>query len=347
MGIFGALTTSVAGLRAQSYALENISGNIANSQTTAFKRIDTSFLDLIPDTGVNNQLAGSVTTASRETNTVQGDVQSASVSTYMAINGNGFFVVQKPGSFSDNQPVFSGVDNYTRRGDFALDKNGYLVNGAGYYVEGVPIDPATGNMTGSVPQVLKFANDFLPAVPTSVVSYRANLASYPLTTKHDNSIPGSELLRPADFASGNPRSLGTPAAPYTDATLAGASKNNKATTPGQITGSTLLNGGTGTDSLTTNFVAGPPGDTITVNSTVITFVTTPTNLAANQINITTGTVQDLMDNIAAITGVAPTLSGGAITLRACRAAAAGRRAPDRCSATISRPSSTNPSAAAR
>ena len=36
MGIFGALTTAVTGMRAQSYALENISGNIANSQTTAF-----------------------------------------------------------------------------------------------------------------------------------------------------------------------------------------------------------------------------------------------------------------------------------------------------------------------
>ena len=311
MGIFGALTTAVTGLRAQSYALENVSGNIANSQTTAFKRIDTSFLDLIPDTGVNNQLAGSVTTASRETNTVQGDVQTASVSTYMAINGSGFFVVQKPGSFSDNQPVFSGVDNYTRRGDFALDKNGYLVNGAGYYVEGVPIDPATGNMTGSVPQVLKFANDFLPAVPTSVVSYRANLASYPLTTKHDNSIPGSELLQPADFASGNPRSLGTPATPYGDATTTGASKNNKATTPAQISSSTLLNGAAGTNSLTTNFVL---GDTITVNGTPITIVSTPTNLAANQINLTTGTIQDLLTNIGAITGVAPTISGGAITL---------------------------------
>ena len=43
MGIFGALTTAVTGMRAQSFALENISGNIANSQTTAFKRIDTSF----------------------------------------------------------------------------------------------------------------------------------------------------------------------------------------------------------------------------------------------------------------------------------------------------------------
>jgi flagellar hook protein FlgE len=329
MGIFGALTTSVAGLRAQSYALENISGNIANSQTTAFKRIDTSFLDLIPDTGVNNQLAGSVTTASRETNTVQGDVQTASVSTYMAINGNGFFVVQKPGSFSDNQPVFSGVDNYTRRGDFALDKNGYLVNGAGYYVEGVPIDPATGNMTGSVPQVLKFANDFLPAVPTSVVSYRANLASYPLTTKHDNSIPGSELLQPADFASGNPRTLGTPATPYGDSTITGAAKNNKLTSPTAISTSTLLSGGTNTNSLTTNFTS---ADTITVDLTSGGTTTTQTiafydsssggsaGSAANTtyLDLASATVGNLLSTIDGLSGAAPgtpsTISGGAITL---------------------------------
>ena len=118
MGIFGALTTSVAGLKSESYALENISGNIANSQTTAFKRIDTSFLDLIPQTGNDQQLAGSVTANSRSTNTIQGSVQSAAVSTYMAINGDGFFAVQKPGSFTDNTPIFTGVDNYTRRGDF-------------------------------------------------------------------------------------------------------------------------------------------------------------------------------------------------------------------------------------
>ena len=37
MGIFGALTTAVTGMRAQSFALENISGNIANSQTTALQ----------------------------------------------------------------------------------------------------------------------------------------------------------------------------------------------------------------------------------------------------------------------------------------------------------------------
>lgn len=199
MGIFGALTTSVAGLRANSYALENISGNIANSQTTAFKRIDTSFMDLIPDTGNNAQLAGSVTAGSRSTNTIQGSVQSASVATYMAINGDGFFTVQKPGGYTDNNPVFAGVDLYTRRGDFALDKNGYLVNGAGYFLEGVMIDPTTGNPSGSAPQVLQFQNDFLPSQATTTISYRVNLASIPKTTKYDSGTPGSELLDAASF----------------------------------------------------------------------------------------------------------------------------------------------------
>jgi flagellar hook protein FlgE len=233
MGIFGALTTSVAGLRANSYALENISGNIANSQTTAFKRIDTSFMDIIPDTGANAQLAGSVTAGSRSTNTIAGSVQAAAVSTYMAINGEGFFAVQKPGSFSDNNPVFDGVNRYTRRGDFSLDKNGYLVNGAGYYLEGVPIDPTTGNPSGSVPQVLRFQNDFLPSQATTKIDYRANLASYPLTNKHDTSVPGSELLRPADFLS-NPRILGTPATPFSNTAVMGNNRNDFQTIPQPI-----------------------------------------------------------------------------------------------------------------
>ena len=209
MGIFGALSTAVTGMRAQSYALENISGNIANSQTTAFKRIDSTFIDLIPDNDPTKQLAGSVIANSRSTNAVQGDIQSASIGTFMAVNGEGFFVVQKPTNFADNRPVFDGIDLYTRRGDFQTDKDGYLVNGAGYYLMGIPVDPTTGNLTGSVPQLLQFANDLLPAQPTTQVQYRANLAGYPLTPGHDTDIPGSELLNPANF-SANP-TAGPPA----------------------------------------------------------------------------------------------------------------------------------------
>src|SRR6185312_14714653 len=59
MGIYGALSTAVTGLQAQSFALENISGNIANSQTTGYKRIETSFEDMIPDGKPQTQVAGS------------------------------------------------------------------------------------------------------------------------------------------------------------------------------------------------------------------------------------------------------------------------------------------------
>ncbi|WP_426441792.1 flagellar hook-basal body complex protein [Bradyrhizobium genosp. P] len=311
MGIFGALTTSVGGLRAESYALENISGNIANSQTTAFKRIDTSFLDLVPQTALTAQLAGGVTAQSRSTNTVQGDVQSASVATFMAINGNGFFAVQKPGSFSDGSPVFDGVDRYTRRGDFQLNKNGNLVNGAGYYLEGVPIDPTTGNPAGSSPQVLKFANDFLPAQQTTKIDYRANLASYPLTTQHDASVPGSELLRPGSFSSGhNPLVLGTPAAPYTDSSTSGTVQNNKATPSVANTGNTALSGAAGTDSISASFAA---GDTITVNGTVLTFVAS--GATGNQLNITDN-ISTLLSKIDTLSGTATpsSITSGAITL---------------------------------
>ena len=62
MGIFDALNTSVGGLQAQSFALQNISGNIANASTVGYKGIDTSFEDLIPDsTTPSRQVAGGVT----------------------------------------------------------------------------------------------------------------------------------------------------------------------------------------------------------------------------------------------------------------------------------------------
>ena len=60
MGIFDALSTAVSGLGAQSYALQNISGNIANSQTTAFKRINTQFTDLMGDNLPSKQITALV-----------------------------------------------------------------------------------------------------------------------------------------------------------------------------------------------------------------------------------------------------------------------------------------------
>ena len=214
MGIFGALSTAVSGLRAQSFALENISGNIANSQTTGFKRIDTDFLDLIPDAPQKRQTAGSVLSQSRSTNTLQGDIRTVSTETNMAINGNGFFVVEPRIGQADGDAVFSGANFYTRRGDFELDKGGYLVNGAGYYLKGLPIDPVTQNISGSVPQVLRLDNAILPASQTTRINYQLNLPQLPKTAQYQESkSPGSQLLDPADFM---------PVAPNVSATLTGA-----------------------------------------------------------------------------------------------------------------------------
>jgi flagellar hook protein FlgE len=209
MGLFNALTSAVSGLQAQSFAMQNISGNIANSQTVAYKGIDTSFLDLIPGASVpSKQIAGNVVAFSVASNNVQGAIQSASTGTYMAINGDGFFIVQPPLGFSGTAPIFGGVDSYTRRGDFQLDANGYLVNGAGYYLEGLPIDPTTGTPTGSVAAPLQFQNNFLPASATTQIGYGINLPTVPSTNAYDPTVANSELINTANFTV-NPTVAGT------------------------------------------------------------------------------------------------------------------------------------------
>lgn len=194
MGINGAMATAIGGLRAQTFALEHISGNIANSQTIGYKRTDTNFTDFVPDQPWYRQAAGSVQAGSRPTNSVQGDVSNAAVPTYMAINGSGFFVVEDRVDVVDGQPIFSGVNRYTRRGDFEPDQSGYLVNGSGYYLKGLPLDQQTGNVLGSQPEQIQISNDFLSARRTQEIVLRANLADYPLTANADPDLANSELL---------------------------------------------------------------------------------------------------------------------------------------------------------
>src|SRR5262249_58989563 len=121
------------------------------------------------------------------------------------IKARGYSVVQKASGFNGGVPAFNNSNLYPRRGDFQEDKDGFLRNGAGYYLMGIPIDPTTGNPVGSVPQVLQFSNNFMPANATTEIDYQANLPSYPQTTNANPSIPGSELLNTADYTA-NPLS---------------------------------------------------------------------------------------------------------------------------------------------
>lgn len=206
MGLYGAMTTAVAGLTAQSYALENISGNIANSQTTGFKRVDTSFSDIVMSFGTSSarQTSGSVMAQSRATNSLQGAVESSAVDTFMAISGDGYFQVQSKVGESDGNEIFSGADVYTRRGDFMMDRQGYLTNGAGYYLKAIPIDTATGNPVGDVAQVFKLTAGYLAANPSTKIDYNANLPADPKVGLFDqsgfNPNPATATLTPAQKA---------------------------------------------------------------------------------------------------------------------------------------------------
>ena len=232
MGIFDALTTAVAGLQAQSFALQNISGNVANSETTGYKETDTTFADLVSAASLNQQTTNGVIASSVATNTVQGTIQSTTVSTDMAINGSGFFVVSQPSSTSDNQPVFSSVNDYTRAGDFQMNSSGYLVNGAGYYLMGIPVDPTTGNPVGSAPQVLQFNNNFSPAQATSAITYNVNLPSTPTSGQIAPSSYANDPVAGAEI-------IGAGGTVSPDAAAAGTG------TVANLTNATLLSGGSG------------------------------------------------------------------------------------------------------
>lgn len=200
MGIFGALTTAISGLRAQSLALQHISDNIANNQTVGFKRTETSFIDLVTGASSPRMHEGGVVIAnSRATNAVQGDIIASDISTHVAINGDGYFVVERPTGTNGGAPVFQGVDQYTRRGDFSIDRDGFLVNGAGYFLKALPVDPNTGNVSGTLPQIMQITQDFLPARETTGIEYRANLATVPNTANFDPTVPNSELFLTGGF----------------------------------------------------------------------------------------------------------------------------------------------------
>ncbi|BAL75607.1 flagellar hook-basal body complex protein [Bradyrhizobium cosmicum] len=301
MGIFDAMNTSVGGLQAQSFALQNISGNIANSSTTGYKGIGTSFVDLIPDSSVpSKQVAGGVTANAKATITTQGTISGSSVATNMAITGDGFFSIQKATGTVDNSPVFSGVTYYTRRGDFQLNANGNLVNGAGYYLMGVAVDSKTGNPTGSVSTVLKFQNNFIPAQATTTIQYAANLPTQPNTvasgTAASKTLLAAGGLNPSDFKA-NPLPVGTPPAPYANATVAGAAATGNIRSPYSSTTGTgtvaLQNNssavaststsldGTATTHLASNVLASLTGQTLQVNNHTITFSSAPDDGSGN------------------------------------------------------------------
>lgn len=133
------LRTAATGLTAQQRYVEIISNNLANVNTTGFKKTRPEFQDLLYETlspagnqartGVeplNEVQIGSGTELAATSKVYsQGDLQQTNNPLDMAINGEGLFIIRKP----DNSFA------YTRDGSFRLDRNGQVVNAQGYALE--------------------------------------------------------------------------------------------------------------------------------------------------------------------------------------------------------------------
>ncbi len=176
------LYSGVSGMQNHQTRLDVIGNNVANVNTTGFKRGRVNFQDMIsqqlsgaarPTTevgGVNPKEVGlGVMTASIDTIFTQGNLQSTGVNTDVAIQGNGFFILK------NGEESF-----YTRAGAFGLDSEGTLVNPAnGMRVQGWMAEELNGEMVlntaGSTEDIIIPVGTKDPAKATQNVDFACNL----------------------------------------------------------------------------------------------------------------------------------------------------------------------------
>lgn len=181
MSLFSALTVAVGGLNAQSRSIGHISDNISNASTVGFKRIDTEFQSLVTQSTAALSDPGGVRARPAYQNDLQGNLVQSQSATSLAVGGKGFFIVREPVVSSSGTPTFTNENFYTRRGDFRLDKDGYMTNGAGFVMMGYSLNEL-GTRSDEVEPVQISAQTDKP-VATSAVTYKANLpASSPSGT---------------------------------------------------------------------------------------------------------------------------------------------------------------------
>lgn len=182
MSINSAMLAGVSGLIANSSALAAISDNIANVNTTAYKRVRTDFSALVRgDMQAVSFNAGGVRAHDRQMVRQQGVLTSASNSTDLGITGDGFFMVR---STPSPRPGAIEAPMFTRVGSFTPDENGNLRNQFGYFLQGWRLN-ANGELNGSPGPTLPLETINLAAIagtatPSSRVEVNANLrASQP------------------------------------------------------------------------------------------------------------------------------------------------------------------------
>lgn len=161
MSFSGLFSIGLSGLSAFSAGLEAISSNIANSQTTGYKRIRTEFASLIPSNAQAQSppasaIGAGVAAVPRQLVGEQGAVTRTNTATNLAVSGEGFFVVASEAAANGSAPLL-----FTRAGDFAPDALGNLVSSSGYYLQGA--NAGAGSRAGSLQSLQTVNINLTPA----------------------------------------------------------------------------------------------------------------------------------------------------------------------------------------
>ncbi len=168
----GSFSIALTGLEANSTALNTIGNNLANLNTTAFKDQTTTFSDLfyqqVGSSGSGDALQQGlgVRVSSTTSDFSQGTLTPTDDSSDMAIQGNGFFVINS-----------NGEQELTRAGNFQLDNQGNLTTTDGSSVMGYPAVNGTVSPGGALEALKLPIGETQSAQASSTFSLTGNLSS--------------------------------------------------------------------------------------------------------------------------------------------------------------------------
>ena len=173
MSLVSSMYTSANGLEAHSDAMNVVSDNIANVNTVGYKQGTARFSDVIaatPDMAPNGKLGQGATVSQVSEAFTQGALLATGLSTDVALQGDGFFIVKGD---------YQGANNsfYTRAGQFHIDSGGLLVNADSLPIQGYMAN-SSGSLQASVLGNLNLAgSQSMPPLTTANISVVANLDS--------------------------------------------------------------------------------------------------------------------------------------------------------------------------
>lgn len=186
MSITSSFYSGLSGLDTHATAMQVIGDNIANLHTTGFKSSNVHFEDVlgVSLTGVSggNQTGAGAKISTVDAEFIQGSLMTTNVSTDVAINGKGFFIVQDPMT----SELF-----YTRAGHFSLDNQGYYVNTLGYQVQGYLYDSTGTSLIETLSDIQINQNSMIPPNVTTEVNMVLNLDASVSPLTWDITNPGN------------------------------------------------------------------------------------------------------------------------------------------------------------